>query len=196
MSRKKSNLEHGFKAEAERTAERLRKEMRLSKYDPLPARDLAAHMNVLVIKASELDIEPERLALIQGKAHLRIEWFAATLIGPDGKPRIVHNCGCAPTRQESDLMHELSHVLCGHQHEREESYFGFPMRVYNPKHEEEAACLGATLQLPKPALLWKMKEGWSDEEIAEHYGASPSMVAFRKRQSGAAFIRARMAARA
>ena len=190
-----SKLDRGFKADAERTAERLRKELGLSMFDPLPALDLARHMDVLVIQASELDLEPERLSLIQGKTGLRIEWFAATLIGPDGKHRIVHNCGCAPSRQESDLMHELSHVLRGHSHEREESYLGFPMRIYNPKHEEEAACLGATLQLPKPALLLRLKEGWSDEMIGKHYGASMKMVAFRKRQSGAAYIRSRIAAK-
>ena len=92
-------------------------------------------------------------------------------------------------------MHELSHVLRGHNHEREESCMGFPLRIYNPKHEEEAACLGATLQLPKPALLLRLKDGWSDEAIAKHYGASSQMVSFRKRQSGAAFIRARIVAR-
>lgn len=196
MSPKKSALPRGFKAEAERIAVRLRKELRLSVWDPLPATKLAVHLDVLLIRLSDLPLEPERLAFMHGLSGTPIEWHAATIIGEDEKPRIVHNCGCSVARQESNLMHELSHILREHKHEREETYFGFPTRFYNPVHEAEAACLGATLQLPKPVLLWTLREKWEDQVIAERYGASLKMVQFRKYDSGAVRIRSRIDTRA
>lgn len=195
MTKKKAILPRGFKTEAERIAVSFRKELRLSIWDPLPAVKLAEHLDVLVIRLSDLPLEPNRLAFMQGATGTPIEWFAATIIGEDGRPRIVHNCGCSAARQESNLMHELSHIIRGHKHEREETYFGFPVRIYNPLHEAEAASLGATLQLPKPVMLWTLREKWEDAVIAERYGASLRMVQFRKHDSGAVRIRSRIDAR-
>lgn len=190
MAFKSAILPRGFKAEAERIAVRYREELRLSKFGPLDAFKLAAHLRVLVIPVSMLNLPSECLGHLHGTTLKKAQWFAMTMIGEDGSKRVIHNDNVAPTRQQSDIMHELSHIICKHEHEGPEDYsFGFPVRKYNAGHEAQAECLGATLQLPKPALLWQTRDGHSPEEIAEYYTASPAMVRRRLGESGVSRIR-------
>ncbi len=86
-------------------------------------------------------------------------------------------------------MHELAHIICKHEHDGEDYSFGFPVRKYNDGHEAQAECLGATLQLPKPALLWQTGDGRTPEEIGVYYTASPAMVRRRLGESGVSYIR-------
>lgn len=189
MAFKSSILPRGFKAEAERIAVRYRQELRLSPFAPLNAFKLAEHLKVLVIPVSKLGLSSECLGHLHGTSLTRAQWFAMTMIAQDGSKRVIHNDSVAPTRQQSDIMHELSHIICQHQHEGEDYSLGFPVRKYNDSHEAQAECLGATLQLPKPALLWKTKAGHTPEEIAEYYTASPAMVRRRLGESGVSRIR-------
>ncbi|MFT3885498.1 MAG: ImmA/IrrE family metallo-endopeptidase [Flavobacteriales bacterium] len=190
MAFKNGILPRGFKAEAERIAMRYREELCLSKFAPLDAFRLAAHLEVVVIPVSALDLSQECLGYLHGTTLKKAQWFAITMIGEDGSKRVIHNDSVAPTRQQSDIMHELSHIICKHEHEGEDYSFGFPVRKYNAGHEAQAECLGATLQLPKPALLWQTKDGHTLEEIAEYYTASPAMVRRRLGESGVSRIRA------
>ncbi|MCB9179566.1 MAG: ImmA/IrrE family metallo-endopeptidase [Flavobacteriales bacterium] len=189
MAFKNGILPRGFKAEAERIAVRYREELQLSKFAPLDAFRLAAHLEVVVIPVSTLNLPPECLGYLHGTTLNKAQWFAMTMIGEDGSKRVIHNDSVAPTRQQSDIMHELSHIICKHEHAGEDYSFGFPVRKYNAGHEAQAECLGATLQLPKPALLWQTKEGRTPEEIAEYYTASPAMVRRRLGESGVNRIR-------
>lgn len=191
MAFKSAILPRGFKAEVERIAVRYRRELHLSPFAPLNAFKLAEHLAVMVIPVSKLGLSPECLGHLHGTALKKVQWFAITMIGEDGSKRVIHNDNVARTRQQSDIMHELSHIICKHEHEGEEDYsFGYPVRKYNAGHEAQAECLGATLQLPKPALLWQTKAGHSPEEIAEYYTASTAMVRRRLGESGVSRIRA------
>lgn len=189
MAFKSGILPRGFKAEAERIAVRYREELRLSIFAPLDAFKLAEHLEVMVIPVSQLGLSPECLGHLHGTSLKKAQWFAMTMIGEDGTKRVIHNDNVAPTRQQSDIMHELSHIICRHEHEGEDTRFGFPVRKYNDGHEAQAECLGATLQLPKPALFWQTKEGHTPEEIAAYYTASPAMVRRRLGESGVSRIR-------
>lgn len=108
------------------------------------------------------------------------KWSGATF-KCDGKPFIIYNNGHAEVRQESTLMHEISHIICGHEPTIpiEIGNLNLFMRDHNPEHEAEAEWLGACLQLPREGLLWALKRGWSANEIANNYGASLSMTNYR-----------------
>ena len=88
-------------------------------------------------------------------------------------------------RDRSDVMHELAHIICKHTREQKQYEFQIPfgMHEYNDT-QEEAKCLGATLQLPQPSLLWASKNNMSNKEIASYFNASEEMVQYRINLTG------------
>lgn len=57
--------------------------------------------------------------------------------------------------------------------------------VVNQQHEEEAKCLGSTLQLPREALTWAIyQKRMPLSAISEIYTASKQMVQLRVNNSG------------
>lgn len=175
-------LRRGFKTEAERTAERIRRELKLPPHAPLPARSVIKHLNLLLIEPSDVGALP--LAMFDTLlVRDNYSWSAVTIEHPFGD-LIIYNPSHNIGRQEADLMHEVSHKLCGHQPEPMVYTTGFPFRTYDEQLEEEAKCLGATLQLPRVALLWAITRGMSNADIGEHFTASLEMVRFRRDTTG------------
>lgn len=104
----------------------------------------------------------------------------------DGKDLIIHNAYHSATRQQSNIMHELAHVICKHKLPEPKIIAGLPLplRKYDPAIEEEANCLGGNLQITRVGLLWALKRGMTVEEIGGHFLASEAMVNFRIRITG------------
>lgn len=119
---------------------------------------------------------------------LRIDansWSGVTLLISD-QAFIIHNPQHSVRRQESDLMHELAHLRCGHQPVAITSIPGLPflLREFDAEQEDEATWLGGCLQLPRPALLWAIRRGMDTEQISQYYTASTSLVRFRRGKTG------------
>ena len=166
----KSQLKHGFKTEAEGIASRLRAELNIHPCAPLDAYKLAKHLNVAVYKSFEFIQSIESINELSGNNGQDCGWSALTMITKAGNQIIIHNEYNTPQRQQSDLMHELAHIICGHKREK---------REYNEIHEEEAKWLGATLQLSKPCLYWGKKYKNDFQLIADYYNCSLEMVTYR-----------------
>ena len=107
-------MRRGFKAEAERLAERTRTGMGLRPHEPLDIRQLAKHLNVEVIAADQL-VDRARLEELE-----RLQpgvFSAATFHLPDGRTVAVYNPYNDPEhtnsdrRTNSDIGHELAHIL-------------------------------------------------------------------------------------
>ncbi len=83
-------------------------------------------------------------------------------------------------------MHELSHVLCNHEPGNiiPRGVLPFATRTYDAAQEEEATWLGACLKLPREALIWAVRRGMSDRQIADHFLASTDLVRFRRGVTG------------
>ncbi len=115
------------------------------------------------------------------------DWSAALIYNKNNKPVILHNKTHSLPRQQSDIMHEISHYHCKHPLSEHPLGFLVPANMLstNPLHEEEASCLGATLQLPREALSWAIyHERMTLLEIAETYVASLPMVRYRVNITG------------
>lgn len=99
---------------------------------------------------------------------------------------IIHNGVHSPARQQSNVMHEVAHILCGHELSAVDTGKGLPdyMRLYPQEQELEADCLGWTLLLPRAALLFALGKGWDNAAIMEHYQASAQMVQLRINRTG------------
>jgi hypothetical protein len=178
----KGKLEHGFKAKAEKLAAEFRNKLHLHPCAPMCAFKLANYLEIPIFSALEfLHLQKDKEILSND-----CEWSALTMNTSSGATIIIHNPFHSPARQQSDLMHEIAHVICEHKHPMKDFDVAVPvgMRSFNLIQEEEARCLGSTLQLPRPALLWAKKRDMSTFEIADYFNASQDMVVFRLNTSG------------
>lgn len=184
----KSILKRGFKAKAERLAKEYRVNLGVHPCAPLCAFKLAEHLEIKVQPATDLLALPNEINRLSGANGKDCEWSALTMENESGQKLVLHNPFHSVARQQSDLMHELSHIIC--KHERKDEVYDFPipfgMRYYDEEEEEEAKCLGSALQLATPCLLWAKKRNMPYAEIATHFNASVDMVTYRMNMTGIA----------
>ena len=177
-------MQRGFKAWAEQQAIAQRRNLGLGANVPLPALQLAAHLGIIVVSPEHIPgMSQEHLECLLHRD--RTSWSAFT-VNANGVTVIIHNISHARTRQESNLMHEMAHIICKHTPSALTSIGGlpFPLREYNPKQEDEASWLGACLQLPRPALWWAVKRRMTIIEMVQYFQASEELIRFRRQMTG------------
>ncbi len=175
-------LRRGFKADAERQAARLRKELGLQPHDGLDPRLLAEHLGVKVVDADLLvprdDLEElERLQAFS---------FSAATFEISGRRIIVVSPLRSPGRQNSDLAHELAHIVLDHKLSEVRELSGQPFRTCKPDEEEEATVFGGTLLLPRTLLVSAGRRGASIQQIADDYRVTEEMARYRYNSTGIA----------
>ena len=189
---KPSPLRRGFKKDSERQSIEIRQKLGLSSRDACPARRVAELYGVSVSPAqcltnlleTELRDEFPDLLTVKGQMTWLLSpdcdfLFSAVVVIVRGYKMILYNADHSPARQESSIMHELSHVICEHPGDCLQVNADIALRQYNPQYEEEAKWLGATLQIPDEGLFPMARAGHSQQAIAEHFGASLEMVTYR-----------------
>ena len=173
-------LPRGFKADAERRATTLRAEMGIGPAEGLAPAALAEHLDVGYRLADTLIPREALIALDK----LQPGCFSAcTLPGPNG-PVVVVNPLNSAGRQQSDAMHELSHILLRHETRQLERIGDLVFFTCDPDQEEQADHLGATLLLPRPLLVAAHAHGLSATAIAETYGVSEQLARWRLNSTG------------
>lgn len=172
-------MRRGFKAFAEKKAIEIRKELGLKPIEFLCAFKVCEYLKIPILDIDTLGMDERNLKNLQGEG--KNLWSAATVPLGNGKYVIVHNKFSSLARQQSDLMHEVGHILCEHKTENIELIGALTglMRSYDQSQEEEAEWLGASLQLPRAALLWALKQNLRNDKICEIYSASKEMVNYR-----------------
>jgi len=174
----------GFKTWAEEVALRVRHKLKLAPNAPLDVFQLAELLSVPVLRPDDLGALPEDCKRRLTTAHSDV-WSAITVT--NGKHYlIVVNTAHAPTRRNSDLAHELAHVILGHEPSMmfASPASGIALRTHNKEQEDEANWLAACLLLPRDALFAIRRRRLIDEEAAREYGVSPAMLRFRLNASG------------
>src|SRR4051794_12669462 len=105
-------LRRGFRKEAEEYAEEFRTELSLDTSGPLCPFRLAQHLDIPVIPLSNLEgLSPLYLNYVREDSQIT---FSATTVADGSFKLIVHNDFHHPFRQNSNVMHELAHILLGH----------------------------------------------------------------------------------
>lgn len=94
---------------------------------------------------------------------------------------IIYNGSHSLARQESDIMHELAHIICGHLGDCLQLSAEIGLREYNYQYEQEAKWFGSVLQIPEKGLFKLAKDGYTTKQIATIYGASEEMATYRGR---------------
>lgn len=177
----------GFKSQCERRAVEVRRDLGLSKIAPLNAFDLARHYGITAWSTNDiigLSTE-DRNNLTKNNSDV---WSALTIqIGLNHL--IVYNAKQSVPRINSVVMHELSHIILGHEFAnvcRLENGSLAPSN-YNQDQEDEANWLGGTLLLPRPALLNIRRNNLDNETARDQYGVSEDMLNWRIRMTGVDF---------
>ena len=180
LPKKGTKYRRGFKKWSDDKAIELRKELGLVASSPLCAFDLSKYLNIPIFEPKEINGMSEQhldKLLNSGCKH----WSAATIPIKNKEYIIIHNPRHSSSRQQSNLMHELAHIICEHKIPDDKKINGLSgfLRNHDENQENEAEWLGACLQLPRPALIWALKKNMSLEQISVHFNASKEMVRYR-----------------
>ena len=177
----------GFKAHANRLALEVREELGLTETSPLCPWSLAESLAISVIPLSSLRGESRTAAIhvdylsAQGSSS-----FSAITVFRGYKRLIVHNDAHAPTRQRSNLAHEIAHALL--HHPPHPPFCSAGQRVFDSALEAEAGWMGPVLLVSNEAARWAVAECLTELDAARHFGVSVDLMKFRLSMSGAAHI--------
>jgi Zn-dependent peptidase ImmA (M78 family) len=176
---KKSILPRGFKSQAERLSRDFRSQLNLNEIAPLCAFKLAEHLDIIV-EPMENILTPKQIDI------LKDTFSALWMPNVDGDKVIIHNNFHSAHRQQSNVMHEIAHIIRKHEIPEEIKILRLPSNLiyYNELQEEEAKYLGACLQIPREGLLQALKQNRTEAYISEHFSASPQMVKYRLNSTG------------
>lgn len=184
-------FERGFKAHANKIALEVRGELGLAPHAPLCPWILAEHLAIPVFPMKKLAEEkPCLVGDVDYLSHAGSRVFSAITVFDGCKRIIVHNDSHAPTRQRSDLAHELGHALL--MHPPHPPFCSDGKRMFDKKLESEAGWLGPVLLIPNEAAHWAVAEGFAEVDAAQHYGVSLDLLRFRFGVSGARMRRDRL----
>ena len=178
-------MRRGFKAEAERLAARLRLDLGVQPDTRINVDKLAQHLGVLVRSATEL-VQPKDLERLE---ELQPGCFsAATIHLPNGGVVAITNpLNHSAARRDSDLAHELAHVILKHDPSQVDRIGDLTFFECDSEQEEEANWLAGCLLLPRPLLLRAARQGLTPEQVAEQNSVSIQMARFRLNTSGVYF---------
>ena len=154
--------------------------MGLSPGDCMDASELARHVGCVVHPADELvDVAKlKKLKRIQDDA------FFACTFKLSGGHAIVFNPLMPETRRNSDIAHEVSHIVLDHRLSRLERLGDVAFLSCDKQQEEEAAWLSGCLLLPRSALVHDLMRGMQSTTIARNRVLSKEMVDYRRRVTG------------
>jgi Zn-dependent peptidase ImmA (M78 family) len=174
----------GFKSWAEEIAQRVRHKLGVPSVAPLDPCKLAGLLSVPILGPAEVRDLPEgvKQRLIREYSD---NWSAITVT--NGRHHlIVVNTGHPTTRRNSDLAHELAHLILGHEPSMMflSPASGTALRTHNKEQEDEANWLAGCLLLPRDALLSIRGRRLADADACREYSISPAMLRFRLNASG------------
>ena len=176
--------DRGFKAHANRIALEVRRELHLDVHEPLCPWRLAESLAIPVIPLRGLNGRGASLAKhIDYLVTKGAQFFSALAVFRGSRRLIIHNDAHAPTRQRSDLAHELAHALL--MHPPHPPFCSNGERIFDAKLEKEAGWLGPVLLVPNEAARGAAATGLAEDPAAQTYGVSKDLIRFRMRMSGA-----------
>jgi hypothetical protein len=173
-------MRRGFKAEAERRAEQIRNEMGKRPSEPLDAVELAQHVGAEVRCADELTSRGK----LETLEELQPGAFSACTFSVGDRRIVVYSPLASPGRTQSDIAHEVAHLILGHSMKTVEKIGGMSFFTCDAEEEQEANWLAGCLLLPRRLLYLAAKRGLDSAGIAEVYKVSEPMAAFRLRTTG------------
>ena len=175
-------LRRGFKTEAGRLAKDIWDAMGLThSCCIIDVIDLAKHVGCMIYPADALVgiAKLKQLRRIQDDA-----FFSCTFELPSHRRAIVYNPLMPDTRRNSDVAHEVAHIILEHRLSRLKRLGSIAFLSCDTQQEDEAAWLSGCLLLPRAALVHDLREQKTPAMIAKTRGVSHDMVDYRLRVTG------------
>ena len=176
-------MERGFKTRCEEMSRSLRAELGLDPAAPLPAEQLASYLGVYLWSVEDLGLDSTDVTQL---VHSDADSWSAITVSAAGLDAIILNPNHRRGRYSSDVMHELAHLLLGH--EPSTMFFAgqenLALRGFNRAAEEEANWLAGALLLPRDALVRRHARNCLPETMCDEFGVSKQMLDFRMRVTG------------
>ena len=174
-------LQRGFKSEAERIARQVQADLGMRPDQSVSPRALAELLGVDIRAGDEL-IPRKRFDELE---KMQPGAFSACTFKPSpDRLVVVYNPLSWKTRQTSDLAHELSHILLGHELSRIERLGEITFLSCDAAQEQEAAWLSGCLLLPRAFLLVSTRKGLNASSIARLCGVSQELAQYRLNVTG------------
>ncbi len=170
----------GFKTEANEIVAEVRGELGLSLFEALNAHNLAGWLEIPIVALSDFLVDAPA---VHHLLEVEPDVFSAVTVFAGTQRTIVHNDAHAPSRQASNLTHELSHGLLLHPQTPALDDNG--CRHWNQDIEDEASWLAGALLVPEAATIAIAKGRWTTRGAAEHFGVSTAMIHYRLNTTGA-----------
>jgi hypothetical protein len=176
-----AELRRGFKSDAERIAELVRRDLALGPLDRLDCFALAEVWGIPVVSLGELREDGASEASIRRLASPDAGFSATTVVvGP--RRLIVYNSCHETGRRASSLAHELAHVILEHEATPAVGVGG--CRHWDARQEAEADWLGSTLLVPRASALAWMLENDDVDAGASNFGVSVELFRWRINHTG------------
>ena len=180
-------FDRGFKTWCEKYSTNIRKDLGLDAGDALDLRALAEHLGIRVWSPESVPgLDSETIAiLLRNDGVSRSDWSAVTIV-VGTKVAVILNTSHSSGRQASDLAHELSHHILGHE-TKDAGYSSdgiLLLNDYDKKQEEEADWLAGCLLLPRDALVSIKRRKLTEDETTLEYCVSQRMLKYRTAMTG------------
>jgi len=176
-----AELRRGFKSEAERTAELVRRELGLALVDRLDCFALAEAWGIPVVSLGELRADGASEASIR-RLMSPEAGFSATTIVVGARRLIVYNPRDGAGRKASSLAHELAHLIL--EHEAAPAIGVGGCRHWDGVQEAEADWLGGAMLVPREGALEWMLESDDIEAGASNFGVTVMLFRWRVNHTG------------
>ena len=175
-------MQRGVKSRCEEMSTSLRAGLELGEADPLLPEQLASYLDVLIWPVTDLGLDDEDLRQL---LEVDFDSWSAITVSSSGQDAIITNPRHRAGRLSSDVMHELAHLLLGHDPTTvyvigEE---GLALREFDQPKEQEADWLAGVLLLPRRALLEIVNTDLDYETTCRRYGVSRQMLDYRIRMT-------------
>ena len=184
-------FKRGFKSQCERRSVEFRKRFGLAEYASLSVDRLAKELGVTVWSTTDVTgLSLDALKILNDEADQ--SWSALTIrIGPSHL--VVYKPVSSQGRRNNVIMHELSHIILGHELAKAcilEDGSLVPGN-FDQAQENGADWLAGTLLLPRPALLSIRRRRLSDHRACDEHLVSPEMLKWRFQMTGVDYQLAR-----
>jgi hypothetical protein len=176
-------VKRGFKSWADKKSLEVRKGIGLRSNDTLDCLLLSENLGIPIITLSDLnDLGFPREHFLRLRSQ-DSDFFACMVQTPVGLI-LINNHNTSQKRSNSNIVHELSHVLCGHKFLTTIPINGSILREFDKDCEDEANWLAGCLLLPRDGLVWACRKGLTISQISQHFNASETMTKWRYNVTG------------